>query len=577
MDNDSFGEKPNSKPPLSSFSQNEGSMEFRNIAYSLIWKEVFLIQEKDCQGTKEDIRRIFHDVALHDMKQHNESIRNGAKKGNPVMPEQMPGLHSNKLLIVRLSNTLLPTDLTTSDGIIRINENFLKLMSVMGEWGLKRPFGAIPAYEDNRLFHDDIIGDMYESIIYSLAIHTIRGHFSINERGKSVFTANEFTAQSQRGRKHGYVNTLAIMYYWILLLERHQYVTPRARIFMRKYPHIFKHLTNTERYNLPFHLMHFVDHLYKTEALPHEGRKVVRTGETRKSVNVILNNYTEKSSNDGLPENPSESAENEGGIHLLDKAFSGVYADIKGVEGDEIASTKRLIRTIFRNVAMHEVMGHNDKTENPNYFIQEDDMPGIGCSGKKISFEDLSPDLMLPTDITTSDGKIRINENFAKMMYVFMINPEKTQIGEEFSDLGKSIIYSLAIHTIRGHFKIVPQGFIQFIQDERKAQPERGHKYLYRNILATLYYWIMVVERDYFPKMRAEEFIKENPSVFTALNEAEKGKLPGDLKTLCDKFSEAGLFRYSDLSFPVEATRDEYQKIFGQYPDSVSNEGNCRG
>lgn len=554
-----------------STAQNEGSMEFREVAYTYMWKDVALIEIEDCSETVDDIKRIFRKIAMHDMKKHNEAIRNGEKKAIPMMPDAMPGFSPDKIKIERLSNTLLPTDITTGDGVIRINENFVKIMYVMGEWGLKKPFGKIPMYAENRLLHDDIIGEMYESIIYSLAIHTIRGHFPISDDGKAMFNSNEFTAQSERGRKHRYVNTLAMLYYWILLLERHQYVVPRARIFMRKYPHIFKDLTEGERFNLPFHLMHFVDFLYNRESLPHKGRIVYETGENRDSVHKIVRSYPNASSNEGTPAEEDEEAMNEGDIHLHDRTFRGVYADIKGLEDDEVKSTERLIRTIFRNVAMHEILEHNSKVED-KYKVREQDMPGLEHG--MITFEDLSSDLMVPTDVTTKDGRIRINNNFVKMMHIFMMNPEDTAIGQEFSKLGKTIIYSLAIHTIRGHFEIVPQGFLRFIKDESRAQPERGHSHLYQNILGMLYYWIMAVERHYFPHTRAKEFMEENPSVLKGLTEEQKQRLPWDLKALCDKFSTAGLLRRTDFSFPTEMTREKYQLLLDHYPDAVSNEGN---
>lgn len=559
------------KMDQSEAAMNDGAIEFSDKGYAYIWKDVANADIKDCEPTIKDIKRIFREVALHDMEKHNKEVLSEEKTGNIMSPEDMPGFDGSKIVIEKLTNTLPPTDITTDDGVIRINENFVKLMHIIGREYLRAPFGRIPYYRDANLFPGKIIGEMYESIIYSLAIHTIRGHFPMGKDGYPFFSADEELAQSERGNSYLYVNTLAMMYYWIMLVERHKFVYPRAKMMIRNYPHIFRKLTPKQRYELPFHLMYIVDNLYNKEASPNLDAELVPTGETKYTVRRVIRRFGNSVSNEGYKGEDEEIAGNEGDIHFKQEALELVYGDIRGIEDKEIVETERYIRTVFRNVAMHEIIDHNDSVTEDKYKVREEDVPGMDPG--KIRFEEMPGGHMIPSDLTTKDGTIRINKNFVKMMHIFLTNPDNTEVGKEFAEVGKSIIYSLAIHTIRGHFEIVPQGFVRFVRAEKSAQASRGRKYLYQNILGTMYYWIMVVERDPYPHWRLASFMEENPEVFANLTPGQRRSLPRDLRALVDKFDRAGLFRKDDLYYSTHMTMEDYKKIMKTYPGAVSNEG----
>ena len=107
----------------------------------------------------------------------------------------MPGYGEN-LLIKKISNSLIPTAISLSNRKILLNENFVKVLYKLKELELDDPtFGGIYRDWNKRL------GTFYDSIIFSIAIHEIRGHYNII--GDVIqYEPDEMIAQSQRGRKY---------------------------------------------------------------------------------------------------------------------------------------------------------------------------------------------------------------------------------------------------------------------------------------------------------------------------------------------------------------------------------------
>jgi len=191
-------------------ASNEGGIIFRREAYECVL-EMRGVDINDCTETIADIKRVFSAVAQHEMDDHNAAVDNG-KKRKKISAVDMPGMDPEKIQIVQfLERCLLPTDAVTQDGTIRLNENFVRLLFLMGMKGMEGVNGRIEDWP--RTTERRYLGELCSSIVYSLALHTIRGHFRINEWGFAVFEPNEMTAQMERGRRHAYVNVLSMLFY----------------------------------------------------------------------------------------------------------------------------------------------------------------------------------------------------------------------------------------------------------------------------------------------------------------------------------------------------------------------------
>jgi hypothetical protein len=187
------------------------------------------------------------------------------------------------MIVVRhIADSLVPSDIVESDGTIVANDTFVKAMHVLNERGMhSMTFGLVyefPKENESRLnFKPSVTSDLYSSILYSLAIHTLRGHFPLNGLGVPVFRPDEFVAQGERGHKYLYINMMAMMFYWIIVVEQHRYPVARADTFIRLYPHVFRSMTDEQRRRFPGDLQEFCLNLLDKEAVPfHEN--VVATG-----------------------------------------------------------------------------------------------------------------------------------------------------------------------------------------------------------------------------------------------------------------------------------------------------------
>ena len=329
---------------------NEGSIEFVDIAYTRML-DVTGIRIEDCKPTIRDIKRIFREIAEYYMpgklkesyklykvmrnlevrmdKAVKESEFEAAAKYRDEINEvkakltierengniendnyeeifaKLPGLNTDLIVIEHVSDGMLPTDIVTEDGTIRVNENFVKLMYQMSLRGLKGETGKIYAYPKS--FTPEVIGDLYESILYSLAIHSIKGHLPFNEEGFVEFTKDEYMTQGERGDGHLYVNTLAMLYYWIMLIEHYEKPYQRVKFYMDKYPHLFRKLTEEQKKKLPMHLVDLCEEQLKRGMFPLYNYQDVPTGMTREDVKNIMKQYPDSASNEGIPGSEEEN------------------------------------------------------------------------------------------------------------------------------------------------------------------------------------------------------------------------------------------------------------------------------
>lgn len=241
----------------------------------------------------------------------------------PILPREMPGLGPDNIYFHKISesNGALPTDLVFEDGIVWINENFVQLMYKMGyEWGMRgtngniydhRAYGA--PYETRLDYppedseHNTVIGNMYESIIYSVAWHTYGGHFPINQWGFAEFNRNEYWAQGERGGgDYSYVNIFSMFFYWIEMLEMHRYPLDRCETLLAKYPQILRKFGEISKEHeeeikkrMPQHLFRFFRDMLDKQIIPMP-YKTIKTKQTRETVQRILEKkHPEAVSNEG--------------------------------------------------------------------------------------------------------------------------------------------------------------------------------------------------------------------------------------------------------------------------------------
>lgn len=210
---------------------------------------------------------------------------------------------------------LLPTDRVHPNGLMEFNVNFLKLLSKYKEDFLGENGRILDIEVGNEIIDElqisdpKVLGEIYTSILYAIAIHTIRGHFPRLGDGTVIFNPDEFIAQRERGGKdYGYVNTLALWFYLVVMCDRA--IDPEERLahYMRTYDYAFKHLTSEEKVKLPRHLMVLCMHLrnrgvspfFPPENVPYDGRyKIRETGVTAVDVDGVMKEAPKAVSNEG--------------------------------------------------------------------------------------------------------------------------------------------------------------------------------------------------------------------------------------------------------------------------------------
>ncbi len=214
---------------LRDLASNEGGIKFLSAAYQTT-VNVSDVTMKDCEreGVLKDVRKAFNRVAEHD----NEKYRT---EGLDIPLIRMPGYKDN-LLVKKISNGIIPTALSLPDGRIVLNENFIKVLYKMRKMRLNED---VPG-----AFYKDMnteLGNFYESVIFSVAIHEIRGHYRYGE-GKVIHDPDETRAQKERGRKYREANLLSIMLFWFWVLEDSRRFEKKSLVmdFINENPVLFK-------------------------------------------------------------------------------------------------------------------------------------------------------------------------------------------------------------------------------------------------------------------------------------------------------------------------------------------------
>ncbi|MGB3111715.1 MAG: hypothetical protein WBB84_01875, partial [Candidatus Omnitrophota bacterium] len=238
---------------LGSPVSNEGNIRFSDRAYGEMMIPFTIVKGRrvevkleDCQEVVHDIIRVFKKVIKHEMEDYNKT----APEGRKITIKDMPG---RRIVVEHISDCLLPTLIEDKDGTIRINELVVKTLRVALDKGVFTRMGNMKSFHGQGERGEDI-GNFYESLLYSLALHSIRGHFRINEYGFAVFNPDESWAQGERGRSHLYPNILAMLTWWFVAVDHGVDLRERVKLFIEENPEVFRHLSDEERERLPEHV-----------------------------------------------------------------------------------------------------------------------------------------------------------------------------------------------------------------------------------------------------------------------------------------------------------------------------------
>ena len=274
----------------SKIASNEGSLkgfiQLKDEAYEKMidFSEISLSQ---CSDTIQDIYDAFFHVAEFELKKHNEVLKNvREKKRIPAII--IPGLVPEDIVVCKLSNCALPTNILGSDNIIKINMNFVKILQLLKLKGFCGNLGNIYDFipEDPPV----ATGNLYLSIIYSTAIYLLRGRLKIDDHGFAKINRREMFAQSERGNKHLYNNTLAMLFYWVVLLEHNKQPMERIDELINNYPQLFRKFKSKQRRQISVHILEMCNNLIAVEAFPVPS-KFAKTSETAEKIKNVLQNY----------------------------------------------------------------------------------------------------------------------------------------------------------------------------------------------------------------------------------------------------------------------------------------------
>ncbi|KJJ84468.1 hypothetical protein OMAG_001679 [Candidatus Omnitrophus magneticus] len=197
--------------------------------------------------------------------------------------------------VKHLSDFILPIavlDAHSPKRKIFINNNFIKVMCKLHELGMATQRGDI--YHDNNNPQSKKLGNLWESIIYSVAFHEIRGHFRIINNN-IIFNPEEEWAQAERGgRDYIFMNTLAIMYFLFEIVEQDTNFNPAfLDFFVEKNPYLFRNLTDKEKSIFTKRLLQIYFDLADKNIVPvsKTGLTYRKTGKTRKDYEKLMCTY----------------------------------------------------------------------------------------------------------------------------------------------------------------------------------------------------------------------------------------------------------------------------------------------
>ena len=216
------------------------------------------INPSDYAQVINDIKRAYRNVILHETREKTE--------GRTEKIEKLPAARfRHKIVVEHLSDHMLPiSSISESDGVytIRLNENFVLFLYELRTSGLAGDEGDIfdgsafdPDYDEetkpDEAYSRDKLGNMYESLLFSVAIHDIRGNFIMKD-GAVILNMDRDMLRREWGNQNRFVNYLAISYFWLATTQGlHEFNNPEALDFIRTNREVFSKLGKIRRDMLP--------------------------------------------------------------------------------------------------------------------------------------------------------------------------------------------------------------------------------------------------------------------------------------------------------------------------------------
>ena len=279
-------------------ASNEGFMNFDIVTHKKVI-DPGKIASSHRQLIKDKIRKIFNEIAIEEAQTYSRYF-----KAFKILPTSVPGSKS-KLNFEKLSERILPVAQANANGTITINEKFVDAMAYLYQEGFDRNKGnVLYDFYGSEKWTKSL--SLFDSIIYSVAIHEIRGHFKF-ENNKFMFNPDEKFAQAQRGLGHVYPNILSMMYFWFAICEfGYNLYEDRIELFMKEYPELFELLSREEKAHLPRDLIKMHDNLFDDHfdlnwitsvAIPEPGIILLRLRTSGRSLTVeeLIGKFKESS------------------------------------------------------------------------------------------------------------------------------------------------------------------------------------------------------------------------------------------------------------------------------------------
>jgi len=240
---------------LLSLALEGDGMKFDRAAYTEILNiDDTEILEKPYAQVIDDIKRVYRDIVLREINGKNGD-RTGKIKMFPAKRFRY------EIVVEHLSDHMLPISSISETGgayTIHINKNFVLFLYELRISGLAGPGGDIydgptfiPIPEEGEEAPEPLpqinIGNLYDSLLYSAAIHDIRGHF-IMKNGTVILKMNRNMVNCEWSVKHRLVDHIAMSYFWLAMVQgTTRFDFPEAEKFMRNNPTVFSKLSEIPR------------------------------------------------------------------------------------------------------------------------------------------------------------------------------------------------------------------------------------------------------------------------------------------------------------------------------------------
>jgi hypothetical protein len=595
---------------------NEGNIILKDSAYNKIY-DISGINIKDCDETKKEIFGIFSQIALEKLEEYNGYVSESER----IQLEDMPGIFDEEdgiqnIVVEDFSDIIIPTAIIAREEdrwIIKVNEKFVRLMELLRRKGLAE-------IELRSSFRDEETTDvtnLHRSIIYSIAIHEIRGHFRLS-KGEVTLEPDEDFAQGIRGNKWEYKNVLSLLAYLLIIVERTHNPRGRTLEFLDQHPEIIVNLVD-EKNDLSIDMLkgslsNDMLILYKKimkGKVNLEHLRVAVTGRTSSYYRHVLASNKSQSQSDKTSSVKDIMQKNPLWLWLSEKAFTEMPDTSKiGSETKEYSHIVKMIKKAIVRVQKGDMEEYN-KHASPGEEIEPENM--------SFSIERIS-ECLLPLCMVNDEGHLTFNLYFVNTLALLwkksklipsffndFVNNNGEVLkggkykGENLPDVSwiESLIYAIVIHEVRGHFPIGGDGVPMFTPDEESAQSERGNRFKKYNLVSFIAFYLFILEQyphkegtdilnpevtyENFDSIerRARDFIENNKDIVRGMSEEEKiavvelvVDLIGRMQDNLEKYEGENGIEYLATGTSRFKMNADFKRDYGDKLDSLAwNEG----